>query len=380
MIESNVAETKKNHAATIDTLRAIAILCVLAHHLFAYGGYQLPYLDRNGGLIGLQLFFIISGYLIIQSAMKYPLKVFVYHRFFRIFPPYLVALSMFALAKYLTIDSYKSVMDARWPYFLLNLANLQFLHPVSILLLDSIHVGWSLTVELFWYAMAPVLVYLIGKSRHKEISWIVALVLSVIASTAWVYFASRGWFNPMYENSFRLAKVSVGNANLRHAFVDNAPPAQIVYFLIGACLFIFRRPLVKIPSSVLWPFSCAILLFVPLWNRDLGLFPNVLTGFGIAAFFLWIKLVGIHDQLTNWIAKVSYSIYLVHVPILLWVFNHWKLSGLFGLAVAILFIAVLAELSWRFVEVPSQRLGKRLTAKLHAGNLKTKIKPLLVTD
>jgi peptidoglycan/LPS O-acetylase OafA/YrhL len=367
MIQSKHEEAERTQNGTIDTLRAIAIVCVLAHHLFAYGGYQIPYLDRNGGLIGVQLFFIISGYLIIQSALKYPLRVFAVHRFFRIFPPYLVALLVFAFAKYFTSEGYRGVMDARWPYFLLNLANLQILHPISLFLLDSIHVGWSLTIELFWYLLAPFLVFFIGKDTKNRRGWIFALVLFAVVSTVWVYFASRGLLNSYYEESFRLAGVSVDNATFRHGLLDNALPAQLVYFMMGACLFLFQRDLVRIPAPILWIVSSSILLFVPLWNQTLGLFPNVLTGVGVAAFFLWIQRFGIYDTLTTWIAKVSYSVYLIHVPILLITFNLLKLSGYVGLAVAITSIVVLSEISWRLVEAPSQKLGKRLASKLRSG-------------
>ncbi len=357
---------QKDHVSTIDTLRAIAISCVLAHHIFAYTGFQIPYLDLNGGLIGVQLFFLISGYLIIQSALKYPLGVFAIHRFFRIFPPYLVALLVFTAGKYFMSDSYRGVMDARWPYFLLNLANLQLMHPVSVLLLDSIHVGWSLTVELFWYALAPLLVYVIGKGSGRSIRWLIALVVSAVLATLWVYCASRGLFNSLYESSFRLAGVAVDNPTFRHSLIDNAPPAQMVYFLIGASLYLFRQQLLGVPTSVLWTTSSLILLFVPLWNQQLALFPNIVTGIGCAAFFLWIRRFGIHDKLTLWVAKVSYSIYLIHVPILLLIFKYLHLTGWAGLLLAILSVAALAEVSWRFIEAPSQRWGKRLGLKLQA--------------
>ncbi len=353
----------RDHVSTIDTLRAIAICCVLAHHIFAYTGFQIPYLDLNGGLIGVQLFFLISGYLIVQSALKYPLRVFAIHRFFRIFPPYLAALLVFATVKYVTSDGYKAAMDERWPFFLLNLANLQFLHPVSVLLLDSIHVGWSLTVELFWYVLAPILVYLIGKGSGRQIGWLVALVVSAVVSAVWVFCAARGLLNPLYESAFRFTGVAIDNPLFRHSLIDNAPPAQMVYFLIGASLYVFRHQLLRVPTSVLWTTSSLILLFVPLWNHGLGHFPNVVTGIGCAAFFLWIRRFGIHDQLTLWIAKVSYSIYLIHVPILLWVFKYWNLTGWVGLLVAFSSIFVLAEISWRTIEAPSQRLGKRLASK-----------------
>lgn len=137
----------------------------------------------------------------------------------------------------------------------------------------------------------------------------------------------------------------------------------MVYFLIGASLYLYRHQPLRVPTSVLWTPSSLILLIVPLWYPQLTLYPNIVTGIGCAAFFLWIRRFGIHDKLTLWIAKVSYSPCLIHVPILLWVFKYWNLTGWVGLLVAFSSIFVLAEISWRIIEAPSQRLGKRLASK-----------------
>ena len=165
---------------TIDTLRALAILLVLAHHVFAYTGFSIPYLDHTGGVLGVQLFFLVSGFLIVQSAEKYNIKIFALHRFFRIFPPYLVALLIFGLGKYLLIPSYQTVMDVFSLYFLFNILNLQLLHPVSVLMLDPLHVGWSLTVELFWYLLAPLAVWWCNRGGRGR--WLVLLLFSTAIS------------------------------------------------------------------------------------------------------------------------------------------------------------------------------------------------------
>lgn len=352
------------HVSTIDTLRAIAILCVIAHHLYIYTGFRFPNLDLNGGVIGVQLFFLISGYLIIQSAMKYPWRVFAIHRFFRIFPPYLAALLFFAIGKYLLQDGYRVALTERWPYFLLNILNLQYLHPISIFQLDPIHVSWSLTVELLWYLLAPVLVYVIGKGSSRNTRWLAALLTFSIVATVWVYLGSAGKFDFLYESSLRMVGLRPDSSSVRHSFIDNAPPAQMVYFLIGASLYLYRQQLFKLPTSILWIASSSVLLFVPSWNVALGIYPNILTGVGCAALFLWIRRVGIHDKLTTWIAKVSYSIYLVHVPILLIIFKHLNITGWPGLVLATLSVAIASELSWRFIEAPAQRFGKHLAAKV----------------
>lgn len=347
----------------IDTLRALAITGVLIHHVFAYGGFSFPYLDRNGGLLGVQLFFIISGYLIVQSAQKYSLSVFALHRFFRIFPPYLAALLASAGTYYLLVPGYRQTMDAFAPYFLLNIANLQFLHPVSVLLLDPLHVGWSLTVELCWYALAPLAAWWSCHGSNAKARWMGLLLVSVLTACLWVFAASRGELNWLYEGMFSKAGIPLSDA-LRHGVIDNAPPAQLMFFVMGACIYVFRAELERVPSAALWLVAVGVLMFVPQWSLTLDLHPNPLTGLGIAAMFVWVLRGGYGDALTRWLAKVSYSLYLIHAPILVAVFKYLHWEGGAGALLAASLIALGAELCWRWVERPSQALGRHLSDRL----------------
>lgn len=352
-----------SETTAIDTLRALAIGLVLAHHLYAYGGISIPYLDHNGGLLGVQLFFLISGYLIVQSAQKYSLHVFALHRFFRIFPPYLVALLVFGLGSYVLAPSYRNAMNALAPYFLLNVANLQLLHPASVLMLDPLHVGWSLTVELVWYLLAPLSVWWCGGAPGARRRWLVLLLTSMVVGSVWVFAASRGMLSGWYSGMFATIGLPM-DARVRHGVVDNAPPAQMMFFVMGACLHVFRAELARLPAWPLWLVAAAVLLFVPQWNVALQLFPNPLTGMGLAALFLWVVRSGYGDALTQWLAKVSYSLYLVHAPILLAVFYQLKWTGALGLVTSALLMSLGAELGWRWVEKPSQALGKRLSTRV----------------
>lgn len=357
---SPMPQIAASDTTAIDTLRALAIGLVLAHHLFAYGGISIPYLDRNGGLLGVQLFFLISGYLIVQSAQKYSLRIFALHRFFRIFPPYLVALLVFGLGSYTLLPSYRQTMDALAPYFLLNVLNLQLLHPASVLMLDPLHVGWSLTVELAWYVLATMAVWWCGGGHRARRRWLLLLQVSMIVGCVWVFAASRDWLSGWYAGMFAAIGLPM-DVPFRHGVVDNAPPAQMMFFVMGACLHIFRIDLRRLASWLLWVLAAAILLYVPQWNVTLQLFPNPLTGMGMAALFLWVVRSGYGDTLTNWLAKVSYSLYLIHAPILLAVFHYLKWAGALGVIASMLLIALGAELGWRWVERPSQALGRRLS-------------------
>lgn len=66
-------------------------MALVIHHL-NYTDLQVPLFDTYGGLLDVQFFFVISGYLITESASKHAWKVYALHRFMRIFPAYWIGL------------------------------------------------------------------------------------------------------------------------------------------------------------------------------------------------------------------------------------------------------------------------------------------------
>ncbi|MBS4098455.1 MAG: acyltransferase, partial [Sulfuricella sp.] len=330
--EESYQQITPSSASAVDTLRALAIIFVVLHHLLAYGGINFPVLGEIGGVLGVQLFFLVSGFLIIQSAEKYSLPVFAIHRFFRIFPPYLAIYFTVLIARLVFGDPIGPVIRQHTPWLLLNALNLQFLHPVSVLLLDVLHVGWSLTVELGWYLLAPLVVYWSGGRLRN---WLAILALGWIVSVVWVLAGQNHLLDFLYLGMFATAGVSLDAGIFREAIVTNAPPAQMAYFITGACLYRFSRPLSRLPLSILWLIAALILPFLVQWHDLLGFRPNPISAIGLSALFLWVTRVNYGDALTSWLARTSFSIYLVHVPLLRFVFEYLKPNIFFGLILAL---------------------------------------------
>ena len=67
-------------------LRGLAVAGVVCNHLGAYLQVPVPWIGRLGGLLGVELFFVISGYLIARSCAALPLGPYLVRRAFRIFP------------------------------------------------------------------------------------------------------------------------------------------------------------------------------------------------------------------------------------------------------------------------------------------------------
>ena len=94
--KSNTSSEESKNSA-IETLRAAAVLLVFAHHLFSTQVFAIPYIGETGGWIGVQIFFVISGYLIVKSAARYSAVEYLKHRALRIFPAYLLWFFVFSI-------------------------------------------------------------------------------------------------------------------------------------------------------------------------------------------------------------------------------------------------------------------------------------------
>ena len=335
--------------SNIDILRAIAVLSVVAHHVFAFTGFRIYYFSEVGVLVGVQLFFIISGYLISESASKYSLRSYAVHRFLRIFPAYWVA--------FIAIGVLTGVLNAanivqRPGSFLLSIANLQQLYPVALLELDVLHVSWTLTVELLWYLLAPLLLV-----TYRRWAW-VSFGILIVVSTVWSMAASRHYLDGLYAGGFSAMTMQVqpGQADILIKF---ALPVQLMFFGVGALIFRFKEQVFRIPVSwlLLSIFVSSVMFdhyssYVPLYS--------VLPGLGPTAFFLLMfRSSPVDVPFLAYLGKISYSIYLLHFPIIIWCANKFSNLGSLHLLITMACIVGLSHLMFVTIEEPCMRYAKR---------------------
>lgn len=350
-LTSNNRKSGTSPTANFDVLRAFAIIGVFFNHVYAMTGYNFPILGRFGGLLGVQLFFLVSGYLITESATKNSAREYVLHRLFRIFPTYwLVYLGLLALQGGF-ID--KNII---WFSVLLNSLNLQQLSPSALIRYDVIHVSWTLTIELFWYALAP-LVVLGGKRLALP-----ALLLFGAISIFWTVLAAHGSLDWIFANGFA-ALPSPAEYGQIYLIKNAAFPAQIVFFIIGANIYYYRDQLLKWNSTLLHLLAVGFLFFVEVYvDRVPG--PTVLTGIGVFALFVIVmRAAPSQDWLLVRIGKVSYSFYLIHFSIILWLSNRLPAyPKLLVILIAFLLTFLLANLLYEAIEKPFIRLGRRISS------------------
>lgn len=181
------AKTERLHG--LDTLRAVAIVAVMIFHLRSFLPDALAPV-ANVGWMGVDLFFVLSGFLIGSQVLKpvslggrLDLSEFYRRRAFRILPAYLVVLLL-----YLVVPAWREQpgLPAAWK-FLSFTANLVMDYPAQLAFSHS----WSLCVEEHFYLLLPCLVLLWRKRRPSAVQTsilIAAVVLLGVALRAWELF------------------------------------------------------------------------------------------------------------------------------------------------------------------------------------------------
>lgn len=325
----------------LDGLRGISVLLVLFFHLDRrFSGLEFLYDKMKLGKLGVSLFFLLSGYLITRILLFIPpnfasLKMFWIRRFLRIFPIY-----------YLTVITVFILWPG--PYLLSSLVYLVNYTNAYYVMWAPLNHTWSLAVEEHFYLIWPVLFIFFPKKSKK--TSIILLLLSIVGGFLTMYFFSK----------------TAGKK-----LVSEASHVQIFCLCIGAWLAHFRIENIKaikiISISMIISFTCSM-LFIN-WD-ELGLHKILyrhLAGSLLAAGIflytlassaspdLWAKILKF--KLLQEIGKISYGIYLYHLPIY-FIFKVMDdgapdMAQPYWIAfLAILTVWLLAFLSFRFVETP----------------------------
>ncbi|QHW31171.1 acyltransferase [Paenibacillus rhizovicinus] len=160
--------------AGLDIIRSSAILLVLFCH--GLGFFFMSYHDWNPlnyvtGYLGVELFFVLSGFLIgrillqeiVENGSLSRLGTFYVRRWFRTLPLYLLAVAI----TYLFVTHH------------MNLTNLVFLQNFNESHLAFLPISWSLSIEEWFYLLMPVPLLLAGKFRRKPAAFFVVSALLI---------------------------------------------------------------------------------------------------------------------------------------------------------------------------------------------------------
>ncbi|CAE6696007.1 hypothetical protein R69619_00482 [Paraburkholderia nemoris] len=348
------AAVAKAHAyrPDIDGLRAIAVLAVVIFHAFPA---VLP-----GGFVGVDIFFVISGYLITgilladMQARQYSLARFYARRIRRIFPALVtVLLATWTMGWFcLTGDEYRELgkhvlagagFVSNWAfwteagYFDQTASAKPLLHL------------WSLGVEEQFYIVWPVLMYVAVRLRRVALVCAVTGLLSFV-SAIWLvrYHPTAAFYWPtsrMWELAAG-AGLAIAASGRRSERNKNALSASSIGLLLCAVSFIVLNSRLPFPGWFAVPPVLGAVALIAAGPK--GVANRLLLGNPVAV----------------WFGKISYSVYLFHWPLLSLCFI--VAGGEPSVAVRAGIIAVSVVLAWLttvLIERPV-RLGPPVRWKL----------------
>jgi peptidoglycan/LPS O-acetylase OafA/YrhL len=337
----------------IEGLRAISVLSVLAYH------YGVPWL--GGGFTGVDVFFVISGYLITTILVddigqgKFSPLGFYDRRVRRILPAMLVVTAATLLAGYFILLPSDYELAARQAvYSLAGAANIYFWLNTGYFdrqadLLPSLHM-WSLAVEEQFYIVWPPLLYLITRLVPLQF-WRVAVVAALIVAS---FIASVLIVKVDPKTAFFLPHTRACELGLG-AIIAFLPRFSGRYLSEGMAVIglgLIAIGVTRLNNHTPFPGAAALL---PCVGAALLIYPKAAT---TSAAMLSIGPM-------QWFGARSYSLYLWHWPVLV-LFRHYingeSPSPPEAAALAVVSVAF-AWLSFEFIEQPlrRRRIGRAAT-------------------
>ena len=447
MPSSNQAKSKNLHVNFLDSMRGAAVIIVFLFHalgtVFPYS--ELPWgqwfreFNRDGafltllpisfGWTGVAIFFVISGFCIHLSFVKTIAKLppslpkiiqrslinraiqdFYWRRFWRIYPPYIVALLLFALVFPLTRLSWSSNQDM-WEF----ISHIFLFHNFDADLFLKINPSfWSIAVEMQLYLLYPLL--WLGSQRWgwgKMLSWLTIIEITcrildgfhlsiwdsrlslLISCSPWIHCLSWGigaylaelfWRQNLSRVTFPLLKTRCSWWLAAAVICYSIKPLSAFTFLLcslGTVTYIAHR-LEKSNSDQLSSHQSE-----PHSNQNSNqhldqdldqITPhsaNSKHSTNPRVWQIWQKLDYHWQQHLINAGILSYSIYLLHQPILLAIVQILHLLPTSWISPYLLFggcclswqlVILISQKFYEFVEIPSITLGKNL-AKLWQKNV-----------
>jgi peptidoglycan/LPS O-acetylase OafA/YrhL len=271
----------------LDALRGIAALAVVAYHYTTRYSEQIGHLggplpSLMAGKYGVQLFFLISGFVIFMTLERtHSAMDFVVSRCSRLYPGYWVAVAVTALVVY-SIGLPQQALP--WPDLLLNLTMVQDILGAEHL--DGSY--WTLQIELFFYVQ---MLFWFVLGQLKRIHWIIAgwLSLAVLNGLA----TRRGWHLP-----YLLRELLI----LRH----------IPFFALGVLFFRLRSQ----PQERRLNLAMIALCLLAIGVAERPLFLLVATACcAIFTLFVLGRLRFLNLRFFVFLGGISYSLYLIHQAI-----------------------------------------------------------------
>ena len=325
-------ESLKPH---IQFLRAISVLLVFFYHLK---------IDLfNFGYLGVDIFFVISGYVITSRLYGELLKnnninftSFYIRRFKRIFPVLIFILSstllfiIFFQPLDLFLNNFKVFI-----FTIFGVSNLYYLFSkkdyFDNVFEDALGHTWSLGVEEQFYLFFPIFLFVIYKLfRQKEVQ--------ILIITIFIFFGF--YLTHLYSENFQL--------------IFYSPLFRFWEFLLGCLAFLITYKINKKNSLISIICFCVLITFVIINFGFNNLYSVFLSTFLASMFLIFYEKKNkiswiFENKFFIIIGNISYSFYLWHLPII-YFYNLFFIDNLFRIPFIFILTFILSYFSYYFIE------------------------------
>lgn len=366
-------EASRGHVRGLDALRGIAAMAVVAFHVFWFAQLNLPTwlrvtLAAQFGL-AVQMFFVLSAFCL---CLRYDARLDTAHdvraycitRLFRIVPLYLVL-----LAVWLAINAWHLNSPKSFSQVILNVAFLVNTNPGH----SIVWAGWTLGVEMTFYAIFPILISTLHSLRSSAFALIVSIPVSLAYCIDFPTINGQsvgGWL------SF---------------------PAQLPFFIAGIFAYRVYLHLISLDISLRTHISTILLIASPIVWAGIGYFGfdhHLFHGIDIGPYLISAVFVPIvisqalkpafilSNPITDWLGVRAYSIYLIH-PVVIYFLIPLIRNDIYGVSeipngrilpfalsciVVYTLVVISSSMGYALIEKPFMALGKRMLSREKPAN------------
>lgn len=333
------------YRADIDGLRAVAVLSVLVFHI---DPSWMP-----GGFAGVDVFFVISGFLITRiigeqvEAGRFTLTGFYRNRINRIFPALFAVVAACLLAGLVLLSPQELVLLGKSALAtVLGVSNVLYWREYGGYFGAAAHEApllhtWSLAVEEQFYVVWPLMLMVLLHPRlRRHATWTIALLVVILAGVSELgtrQFASASYYLlPM--RFFELAMGGLASLRVARGLPLLRPAVAAGMALAGLALVVGSFWLLR---GTAFPGVNAV---YPCLGTALVILAGSQGPNPVSRLLAWRGAV--------FVGLISYSLYLWHWPVIT-AFNYFYIDSGLPRALAITTLSIaLAWLSWRYVEQP----------------------------
>jgi peptidoglycan/LPS O-acetylase OafA/YrhL len=314
MSEPSGVIVPKERLHFLDGLRGLAASMIVIHHAFTANivkllnhlnlhalGFYFAYFTQSG----VELFFVLSGVVLLRPYLRkqkeFKVGNYFFRRIKRIYPPYFVAL-IFAYFVVWLIRAYPDWYSNVWQWA--DLSMKQLISQTVIINFDGYYYNlawWSLGIELLFYILVPVCIFIFpGSNKVNTIMMWTILIITLIVSTF-----LQLWLTKYYPQLY----------NYKHLVPDiYQSVCYPVCFLLGMLLaardFNNGTAISFIVPGVL--LVLASIFYLPLVNPGYGF---IYAGLIIYAFNIQPLKSFLSKPIMIWLGERSYSLFLIHFSI-----------------------------------------------------------------